>query len=465
VATLVLGLTVWPRERRESRRNGYGGGVTPRSLDLVIIGNGAAAAEAALAARAAGYRGELDLFADNPYPPYNPMLGPYYVSGAISQRRCFPFGGAEFYERNRVRAHLRERVVALAPWQRRLTTAAGSEYAYRACLVASGAQTSLPPIPGLDVPGVHGLRSFDDALCLKEAAALAVARAAGEGRRPRALVLGASFAGLKVADALRDIGMDVCIVEKEPVVLPLAIHPDCGSLIERHLREQGHKLMLGVTLDSVEVADGRLAARWRDLRVAPAPHGAASDSRRPLVEQADLLVVCTGSRPNLGFLAEGEVEADVGIIVDEHMRTSVPGLLAAGDVAQAIDPLSGRHQVVALWASARRQGRTAGRNLAGLHAEDAGCVSCNIQKVGDLLFASAGSLQEYDRLEVRPASGGLSSLAYRDGRLAGFNLLGGAAPAGPLACALARGTDVNAAEAAAATEWARRIAWMSSNAG
>ena len=80
----------------------------------------------------------------------------------------------------------------------------------------------------------------------------------------------------------------------------------------------------------------------------------------------------------------------------------MPGLLAAGDVAQAPDPLSGRHQVVALWASARRQGRTAGRNMAGVHAEDAGCVPCNIQKVGDLLFASAGSLQEYDRLEVRP---------------------------------------------------------------
>ncbi len=134
-------------------------------------------------------------------------------------------------------------------------------------------------------------------------------------------------------------------------------------------------------------------------------------------------------------------------------------------MAQAPDPLSGRHQVVALWASARRQGRTAGRNLAGVHAEDAGCISCNIQKVGDLLFASAGSLQEYDRLEVRPASDGLSTLAYRDGRLAGFNLLGSAAPAGPLACALARGTNVNAAEAASAAEWARRIAWMSSNAG
>lgn len=190
--------------------------MTPRRLDLVIIGNGAAAAEAARAVRAAGHHGELDLFADNPHPPYNPMLGPYYISGAISQRCCFPFGGAEFYGRNRVRTHLSDGVVELAPRQKRLTTAAGDQYSYRACLVASGAQTAFPPIPGLDAPGVHALRSFDDAVRLKSAAALAVARGAEEQQRPRALVLGASFAGLKVADALHDAGMDVCIVEKEP---------------------------------------------------------------------------------------------------------------------------------------------------------------------------------------------------------------------------------------------------------
>ena len=328
-----LSPTERPRERPEScgwapRR----AALTPRSLELVIIGNGAAAAEAAQAARAAGYRGELDLFADNPYPPYNPMLGPYFVSGAISQRCCFPFGGAEFYERHRVRAHLGESVVGLAPWQKRLTTTAGREYAYGACLVASGARTAFPPIPGLDAPGVHGLRSFDDAVRLKKAAELAVARGAREGRRPRALVLGASFAGLKVADALRDSGMDVCIVEKEPAVLPLAVLPDCGALIEQHLRERGHRLLLGVTLDRVVPADGRLVAHLRDARGAadgaasrrppvveeaalaveadPAAEAARAADADPIedaasVEEADLLVVCTGSRSNLDFLADG----------------------------------------------------------------------------------------------------------------------------------------------------------------
>jgi NADPH-dependent 2,4-dienoyl-CoA reductase/sulfur reductase-like enzyme len=443
-----------------------------QTLDLVIIGNGAAAAQAVLAVRAAGHSGALDLFADNPYPPYNPMLGPYYVSGVIPRDRCFPFGDAGFYRTNGVRAHLCEPVAALAPWEKRLSTGS-REYAYRACLVAAGAHTSFPTIPGLDGAGVYGLRSFDDAMRLKQAATSTVACAAAEGRRPRALVLGASFAGLRVADALHDAGLDVCIVEREPAVLPLAVLPDCGALIERRVRERGQRLLLGMTLDAVESADGRLVACLRSARPTadvagrdsrPPADVAPSDSSPSLTEPADFLVVCTGSRPNLDLLAGGGVETETGIIVDEHMQTSVPGLFAAGDVAQAIDPLSGRYRVVALWSNARRQGRTAGRNMAGLHAEDAGCVSCNVQKFGDLLFASAGSLREYDRLEVRPEGKGSAAMAYREGRLVGFNLLGYVGHAGPLTFAIARGTDLNPAEGAAATDWARRIAWTSSNA-
>jgi len=95
---------------------------------MVIVGNGAAAAEAAMAARGAGYRGSIDLFADNPHPPYNPMLGTYFASGAIPRQMCFPFGGPEFYERYGVRAHLNTPVALLEPSERRFTTADGAEY-------------------------------------------------------------------------------------------------------------------------------------------------------------------------------------------------------------------------------------------------------------------------------------------------------------------------------------------------
>jgi NADPH-dependent 2,4-dienoyl-CoA reductase/sulfur reductase-like enzyme len=429
-----------------------------RSLDLVIVGNGAAAAEAAMAARGAGYQGEIDLFADNPHPPYNPMLGTYYASGAVSRELCFPFGGSEFYDLYRIRAHLSMPVAQLEPSERRLTTADGLRSTYRVCLVASGAHTTFPPIPGLDVPGVYGLRSFDDAVRLKGAVAAAVARAAAAGRRPRAIVLGASFTGVKVAEVLSGAGMDVCIVEREACVLPLAAQPDCACAIQQHLHDQGYALRLGASLTGVEVADGRLLARFGDG--AAGEHGASGTDE----EATDLIVVCTGSRPSIGFVEEGAAAIGIGLIVDEHMQTSSPGLYAAGDVAQALNPLSGAHEVVALWANARKQGRVAGLNMAGVHAEYPGNLAYNITHVGDLLFASAGSMREPDTLDLDATGGGVMACAFKDRRLTGFNIVGSAVAAGPWLHALARGGDVRVSDTDSAAEVARRITWTNVNA-
>ena len=427
-------------------------------LDLVIVGNGAAAAEAALAMRGAGYQGELDLFADNPHPPYNPMLGSYYASGAIPVQRCFPYGGSEFYHRYRIRAHLDTRVARIDPAERNLTTADGSRYTYRKCLVASGASTVFPPVPGLDSPGVLGLRSFDDAVKLRGAVAAVTARVAADSRPASALVLGASFAGIKVAGVLRQAGMNVCIVEREEIVLPLVVHPECARAIQRHLRDSGHVLRLGTALETVEASAGRLRARFRSATEGD------NDTRSAGEEETDLLVVCTGSRPSVGFLPVGEVAAETGLMVDEHMQTSVPDLFAAGDVAQALDPVSGVHEVVALWSNARRQGRVAGFNMAGVHAEHPGSIPCNVQHVGDLLFASGGSMRECDRVDVTSVGHGLTALAFKGGRLAGFNLLGDVQPAGILVQALARGADISGADADTVEACMRRITWTSMNA-
>lgn len=429
-----------------------------QSLDLVIVGNGAAAAEAALAIRGAGYRGELALFADNPHPPYNPMLGTYFASAAIPIQRCFPYGGSEFYDRYRIRARLDTRVAMLDALERNLTTADGSRYTYRKCLVASGASNVFPPVPGLDSPGVLGLRSFDDAVKLRGTVAAITARTAADSRPARGLVLGASFAGIKVAAVLRQAGMDVCIVEREEIVLPRVVHPECARALERHLRHRGHVLRLGTALESVEPAAGRLRARFRSAT------GGGKGSEGVGEEEADLIVVCTGSRPSLGFLQPCEVAADTGLIVDEHMQTSVPDLFAAGDVAQAFDPVSGAHEVVALWSNARRQGRVAGLNMAGVHAEHPGSIPCNIQHVGGLLFASGGSMRECDKFDVRSNGHGLTALAFKGGRLAGFNLLGDVRSAGPLVQALARGAGTSGPDADTAEAWMKRITWTSVNA-
>jgi NADPH-dependent 2,4-dienoyl-CoA reductase/sulfur reductase-like enzyme len=422
-------------------------------LDVAVVGNGGAAAEAVLALRASGFRGRVDLFADGDLPPYNPMLGTYYAGGELTKAECFPFGGADFYTRVAVRSHLREPVARLDPWQRSFETAPGEEYSYRLCLLATGASTVVPPVPGLAGSGVVVLRSFADAVRLRGAAVAARVRAAAGAAPPRAVVLGASFAGLEVARVLGRLGLEVSLVEREAAVLPRVAHPAVAEVVAGRLRTSGVDLRLGAEVLGA-VRDGE----WLELELAGHRLTAA------------FVVVCTGSRPNLGLL-DGSGLADAGgVDVDERLRTAAPGLLAAGDVARMLDPVSGERSVVALWSSARLQGRVAGLTLAGVDACCPGGVPCNIQHVADTLFAAGGSFTAADRVQVDDHDGSIAALGFSGSRLVGFNLLGDVGRAGPLTralghapCELARDGCLSAAVSLAAVR--EDITWNAQSAG
>src|SRR3990172_11443852 len=128
-------------------------------LPVAILGNGAAAAEAIIALRQNGFERYLHVFADNDHAPYNPMLGTYLVSGAISLEQAFPFGDRRvFYEANKVTTHLNEAVVDLDAEMQTFTTATGETHSYERCLVATGASPAIPPVVGLrealaEIPG------------------------------------------------------------------------------------------------------------------------------------------------------------------------------------------------------------------------------------------------------------------------------------------------------------------------
>jgi NADPH-dependent 2,4-dienoyl-CoA reductase/sulfur reductase-like enzyme len=390
-----------------------------QALDTVVVGNGAAAAEAVLALRASGFRGRVDLFADGDLPPYNPMLGTYYVAGELTRAECFPFGDAGFYASNGVQAHLLMPVVGLLPGERSLVAADGSRFTYRQCLLATGASAAVPPVSGFAGRGVLTLRSFPDAVRLRGAVAAARVRGAARPAPPRAAVLGASFAGLEVARVLRGLGLDVAVVEREPAVLPRVAHPAAAGAVARRLRELGVDLRLGAEVRGVVHTGELLELELGGDRLA-----------------ADFVVICTGTRPNLDLLQGSGLDVDGGIDVDERMRTSAPGLLAAGDVARTLDQVTGERTVLALWSSARRQGRAAGLTLAGVDACCSGGVPCNIQHVADTLFACGGSFVAADRVEVDEREGSVAALGFLGSRLVGFNLFGDVRRAGPLARAL-----------------------------
>ena len=416
---------------------------------LIIIGNGAAAAEAVLAARANGYDGDIRLFADNRHAPYNPMLGTYLVAGKIPLERAFPFGAeAAFYEANRVTAHLGEPVTHLDAEARVLTSATGEAYEYDRCLVATGARPDVPPIPGLrealarsEGRRVFTIQTLDDILALKQAVdelragdTGPAAEAAGEPAR--AAVIGASFAGVKIAAVLHDMGLRVSLVERETSILPLSAHPDCARIMEAHLLEEGYELRLGAALAGLEMApppagaaagsgSGKVRLNFGALPGAADPGGAGGTAcdESATHEDVDIVVVCTGNRPALSFLAPGQIDLGVGILVDEQMCSSVPTLYAAGDVAPGKNVLSGRHETIGLWSNARYQGRAAGRSIAGVPSGYRGGVPHNITQVGRMLFASVGCLNDYDKVTISRDGDSHEVRVWQEGRLVGVNLL------------------------------------------
>jgi 3-phenylpropionate/trans-cinnamate dioxygenase ferredoxin reductase subunit len=375
----------------------------------VIVGNGPAAVHACRALRARGYEGRIHLFSDHQEPAYNPMLTPYYLAGHLDRAACFPFGGAQMYSSLGVTAHLGRPVIGLDAEARTVELADGSRMAYDQCLVASGASPVVPAISGLYDPRVLVLRTIShaDALC----------RAVAAGAR-RALVIGASLVGLKAAEALHERGLEVVLTDVAPQVLSLVAAEECARLIEEHLAQNGIELRLGTVLTAVTAVDGALCVEFKQ--------GA------PL--EADLVVVATGVRPNLDFIPPGQVEQDVGLLVDEHLRTSAPGLFAAGDVAQATNLLTGRKEVVGLWANACLQGRTAGRVMAGDLETYAGSLPCNMVHLLGLTFASVGG-ERAGGCAVAPARDipeRRCRLAVEEGATVAGNLLGDCSGAGVL---------------------------------
>jgi NADPH-dependent 2,4-dienoyl-CoA reductase/sulfur reductase-like enzyme len=412
---------------------------------IAIVGNGGAAAQAIATLRSCGYRDRIDLFSDNQHAPYNPMLGTYILTEKLRLENGFPFGDQlTFYEGNAVTFHAGQAVAFLDPARQELTTEDGLSYQYDRCLVASGARPSLPPVPGLQEllspqsapPGRNGsepraaapgaavpaddqqsqrvftMRSLADVLALKDKVRrLQPPGGLQEGARAgRAVVIGASLAGIKVAEALAECGLEVCLLEQEPQILPRVAHPLCARLLEDHLLGEGYQLHLRTILLRVQ-------SRKTSLRLI------FSSGEDESQEEVDLAVICTGVRPALDFLPPGLVSTEQGILVDNHLRSSIPTLYAAGDVAQGKNLLTSRHEIIGRWASARYQGRAAGWNLAGRPSEYPGTIPQSIAHVGGLLFASLGCATDFDEANVVRIGQDLRVDLWKNRRLVGVNMV------------------------------------------
>jgi 3-phenylpropionate/trans-cinnamate dioxygenase ferredoxin reductase subunit len=306
---------------------------------LAIVGASLAGAKAAEAARGAGHEGRIVLIGDETAAPYErPPLSKSILRGEAEPEsaRVHPDG---FYREQGIEL-IEDHVVVLDTVSRQLGLARGGTVRFDTAVIATGAEPKRLELPGADLDGVHQLRTIADSLVLREAIHNA----------SRVAVIGAGWIGSEVAASARQMGAEVVLVAPSAVPLQRVLGDRIGEVFARLHADHGVTLRLGT---GVERLRGRTAVEALVL----------SDGR---IEPADVVVVGIGVTPRteLAVAAPG-VRVDNGITVDEHLESTVPGIYAAGDVANAWHPRYRRHLRVEHWANARHQGSTAGRNAGG----------------------------------------------------------------------------------------------------
>lgn len=307
---------------------------------FMIIGGGPAAAAAVAGYRDAGGTGEIVLVANEPELPYDrPPLSKEFLRGE-AEESDLPLHPRAHYAEHGVELVGDDPAAALDTAARQVTLHGGRVLDYDVCLLATGARPRVLDVPGSDAPGIHTLRSLASCRRLRTDAAHA----------RRAVVIGSGFIGCEAAVSLARLGLAVTVVTNEDAPQRARLGDDAGHRIAGWLGAERVELLLGAGVAEIGHRDGVSTVRLSDQRVV----------------EADLVLMATGIVPNGELAAGAGVALDHGRVpVDAHMRSEVPGLLAAGDVALPHNAAAGRRLVVEHWDEAEAMGGVAGASAAG----------------------------------------------------------------------------------------------------
>jgi 3-phenylpropionate/trans-cinnamate dioxygenase ferredoxin reductase subunit len=304
----------------------------------VIIGAGLAGAAAAEALRAEGFDGRIVLLGAEAHRPYErPPLSKELLRGESSPEQALVHG-PQFYEDHAIELRLGRRATRLDLVEHTVHLDDGEPLAFQRLLLTTGARPRQLRLPGAGVERIHLLRDLDDVRAIRGAL----------GPTSRVVVVGTGWIGTEVAASLRQLGHEVALVGPSPLPLPL-LGPDVGAVYRDLHAEHGVALHLGRRVDGF-VGD---------------PHVTGVVLRDGPVLEADLVVVGVGAVPRVELAEAAGLTVDQGVVVDEHLESSAPGVFAAGDVASAWHPVLERRLRVEHWDNARHQGATAARNMLG----------------------------------------------------------------------------------------------------
>nr|WP_221383113.1 FAD-dependent oxidoreductase [Actinoplanes polyasparticus] len=345
-------------------------------MRLLVIGGSDAGISAGLAAREQDPTAEVTLLVADAYPNFSICGIPYHISGDVPDWRRLAHRTTADLETAGLNLRLNHRVTAIDP-QAHTVTAGTTTLEYDKLVIGTGAVPALPPINGLDelgwTEGVHVLHSMGDMFDVQNSLQQRQARTA--------VIVGAGYIGLEMAEALATRGLQVTVLEQLDQVMP-TIDAELATHLEQHLADRGVTVRHGTKVHTI-----RTGATGLVVETEAGEHS------------ADIVLIVTGVRPDTALAAAAGVNLGLrgAIAVDRQMRTNVPDVYAAGDCVHTYHRILDQYVYLPLGSTAHKQGRVAGLNAVGGQATFAGSLGTQAVKVFDLVAAGTGLRDETAR--------------------------------------------------------------------
>ena len=342
-------------------------------MKVVIVGGVAGGATAAARIRRLDEQAEIVVFERSGFISYANCGLPYYIGGVIEDPEELTLQTPEsFFSRFRVSMRVRHEVTAIHPDKKAvsvtdLETGEVFEESYDKLILSPGAKPTQPRLPGVGLNKLFTLRTVEDTFRIKAYIS--------ENHPKSAVLAGGGFISLELAENLRELGMEVTIVQR-PKQLMNPFDPDMAAFIHSEMRRHGVKLALGHTVEGFEEKDGGVDVLLKD--------------EAPL--HADMVVLAIGVSPDTQLAQDAGLELGVkgSIVVNDRMETSVPDIYAVGDAVQVKHFVTGQDVLLSLAGPANKQGRIAADNICGGDSHYTGSQGSSVIKVFDMTAATTG---------------------------------------------------------------------------
>lgn len=388
-------------------------------INYLIIGNSAGGIGAAEAIREVDAAGSITLVSDEPYLTYSrPLIAEYLAQRCPLER--MNYRPADFYKSHNIQTILGKKAVKLLPVEHIVELDSGERIRWEKLLLATGGLPIVPPMKGRDKKGVFSFIKLDDAKAIDEYLP----------GKTRAVVIGGGLIGVSVAEALVKRGVEVTIIEMKERVLNVMLDETASALEEAALRQAG-----------VTIVTGRTVA---EINGETAVTGVTLDNGQTI--PGDVVVIAIGVRPRTDLVAGTDIKVNRGIVVDRRMATSVPGIYACGDAAEAHDFVWNDSRPTPILPNAYLGGRVAGFNMAGKATEYPGGTAMNSLKYFGLDVISAGLVNPPDKsFEILSSNenGAYRKLVLKEGRIVGMVLTGDIERAGIVFSLIKNKVDVS----------------------